>query len=70
MSAPVVSSTQSYKELCLAGKNEERRLAELCKRMQYHSTPNPPLNKKDDNPAERQEQGGKRQAANSNQQLW
>ena len=29
MRAPAVSGAQMYKELCLAAKNEERRLAEL-----------------------------------------
>ena len=27
--APAISGAQSYKELCIAAKNEERRLAEL-----------------------------------------
>ena len=35
MKAPAVSGTQSYKELCLAAKNEEKRQAELQKRVQY-----------------------------------
>ena len=35
MHAPAVSGAQSYKELCLAARNEEKRLAELCKRQQY-----------------------------------
>lgn len=34
MRAPVVSRAQSYKELCLAARNEEKRLTELHKRQQ------------------------------------
>ena len=33
--APTVSGAQSYQSLCLAAKNEERRLAEIKKRQQY-----------------------------------
>jgi len=35
MSAPAVSGAQTYPELCLAAKNEERRQLELAKRKQY-----------------------------------
>ena len=35
MKAPAVSGAQEYKELCVAAKNEERRLNELNKRQQY-----------------------------------
>jgi len=35
MRSPAVSGAQSYKELCVAAKNEERRLAELQKYQQY-----------------------------------
>ena len=35
MRAPAVSGGQSYPELCLAARNEEKRLAELKKRQQY-----------------------------------
>lgn len=35
MRAPSVSGSQIYKELCLAARNEEKRLAELRKRQQY-----------------------------------
>jgi len=35
MEAPAVSGAQSYPELCLAAKNEERRQTELAKRQQY-----------------------------------
>ena len=35
MRAPSVSGAQGYKELCLAAKNEEKRLAELKKRQKY-----------------------------------
>ena len=35
MRAPAVSGAQTYKELCLAARNEEKRLAELRKRKQY-----------------------------------
>ena len=35
MRAPAVSGAQSYPELCLAARNEEKRLAELKKRQQY-----------------------------------
>ena len=34
MSAPAVSSAQTYKALCRAANNEERRLAELQKHKQ------------------------------------
>lgn len=35
MRGPAVSGAQTYKELCLAAKNEEKRLAELKKRQKY-----------------------------------
>ena len=35
MRRPAVSGAQSYKELCAAAKNEERRLAKLQKRQHY-----------------------------------
>ena len=35
MESPAVSGAQNYKELCLAAKREERRLAELKKKQQY-----------------------------------
>ena len=35
MKAPAVSGSHAYKELCLAARNEEKRLAELAKRRQY-----------------------------------
>ena len=35
MKAPAVSSVQSYNELCLASRNEEKQLLELKKRLQY-----------------------------------
>ena len=35
MKAPAVSGSPGYKELCLASRNEEKRLAELAKRRQY-----------------------------------
>ena len=38
MEAPAVSGSQSYSELCLAAKNEERRQSELAKRQQYART--------------------------------
>ena len=37
MKSPSVSGAQSYSNLCLAAKNEERRLAELSKRYHYKS---------------------------------
>ena len=33
--APPISGAQSYQELCIAAKNEERRLAELKRKKQY-----------------------------------
>ena len=33
--APAISGAQNYRELCIAAKNEERRLAELKRRKQY-----------------------------------
>ena len=38
MSAPAVSGAQTYAELCMAEKNEERRQGELAKRQQYQFT--------------------------------
>ena len=38
MEAPAVSGSQTYSELCLAVKNEERRQSELTKRQQYART--------------------------------
>ncbi|MCY3927700.1 MAG: hypothetical protein OXG81_05455 [Acidobacteria bacterium] len=35
MESPAVSGAQNYKELCLAARREERRLAELRKKQQY-----------------------------------
>jgi hypothetical protein len=35
MQAPAVSGSHGYSELCLAARNEERRLVELAKRRQY-----------------------------------
>ena len=35
MRSPAVSGAQNYKELCLAAKNEEKRLSELKKRQAY-----------------------------------
>ena len=35
MKAPAVSGSHTYRELCLAARNEEKRLAELAKRRQY-----------------------------------
>ena len=48
---PAVSGAESYKSLCIAAKNEEKRLAELVKRVQYRkesqqqkpSTPKGPM---------------------------
>ncbi len=37
MERPAVSGAQTYKELCAAAKNEEKRIAELKKRRHYHS---------------------------------
>lgn len=65
MSAPAVSGAQTYKALCLAAKNEERRLAELRKRKQYRKTPITP--KKNDNPpAKNQEPAAKRPTTQTN----
>ena len=36
MKAPAVSGSHGYQELCLAARNEEKRLVELDKRRQYH----------------------------------
>ena len=35
MKAPAVSGSHTYRELCLAARNEEKRIAELAKRRQY-----------------------------------
>ena len=45
LKGPAVSGAQSYKNLCLAAKNEEKRLAELCKRVQYRKEPHRPPEK-------------------------
>ena len=45
MKSPAVSGSHSYPELCLAARNEEKRLVELAKRRLYHestSSQNPP----------------------------
>ena len=39
MKAPAVSGSHRYRELCLASRNEEKRLAELAKRRQYSKSP-------------------------------
>ena len=39
MEAPSVSGLQGYRELCLASRNEEKRLLELAKRQQYRRSP-------------------------------
>ena len=36
MKLPAVSGAANYKELCVAAKNEEQRMASLKKREQYH----------------------------------
>ena len=41
MEAPAVSGSHGYKELCLAVRNEEKRLVELAKRRQYLKNPVP-----------------------------
>ena len=43
MKAPAVSGARSYKELCMAAKNKEKRLVELRKRQQYQKTVSPSL---------------------------
>ena len=43
MRAPAVSGAQSYPELCLAARNEEKRLVELKKRQQYLKPSTTPL---------------------------
>ena len=39
MKAPAVSGSHTYRELCIAARNEEKRLAELAKRRQYKKSP-------------------------------
>ena len=41
MKSPAVSGAQSYAELCLAARNEEKRQDELEKRRQYLEKTNP-----------------------------
>jgi len=41
MQSPTVSGAQSYRELCLAAKKEEKGLAELRKMQQYLKDVNP-----------------------------
>ena len=43
IASPSVSGAQSYRELCVATKKEERRLAELKKKQQYLNTEKPPF---------------------------
>ena len=38
MKAPAVSGAQTYRQLCMSAKNEEKRLAELRRRQQYMKT--------------------------------
>ena len=38
MKAPAVSGAQTYKQLCMAAKNEEKRLEELRRRQLYHKS--------------------------------
>ena len=38
MKAPAVSGSHTYRELCLAARNEEKRIAELAKRRQYRKS--------------------------------
>ena len=38
MTSPAVSGAANYKELCVAAKNEERRMASLKRREQYHKS--------------------------------
>jgi hypothetical protein len=38
MKAPAVSGSHAYRELCLAARNEEKRIAELAKRQQYRKS--------------------------------
>ena len=45
MRGPAVSGAQIYQELCLAAKNEEKRLAELKKRQQYMKPAPPTLSR-------------------------
>ena len=42
MNSPAVSGASTYHELCLASKNEEKRLTELRKRESYHGSSKPP----------------------------
>ena len=42
MRAPAVSGAQNFKELCVAARNEEKRLAELRKRRNYQKQAEPP----------------------------
>ena len=64
MSASAVSGAQKYQELCLAAKNEERRLAELRKRKQYRT---PQTMKKDDTAHKRPDQQGPQRSPGASQ---
>ncbi len=46
MRSPTVSGAQSYPELCLAVRQEEKRVAELRRRQQYTRNTAPSQNKK------------------------
>lgn len=60
MRGPAVSGAQTYKELCLAAKNEEKRLAELRKRQQYQKPA--PLSAQHFNKKSADQKGGDRTA--------
>lgn len=53
MQSPAVSGSQSYKDLCMTSRNEEKRLAELRRRQQYQKSHenHPPPRKPTDNPS-------------------
>ena len=61
MNSPEVSGAQLYKTLCLAAKNDEHRLAELCRHKHYHKPQNA-QRKSDDYSAKRSEAAPKRSA--------
>ena len=59
MKAPAVSGSHGYKELCLASRNEERRLAELAKRRQYSKPSRTSLSVKNQHDQSSKDQGTK-----------
>ena len=55
MRASAVSGSQTYKELCVAARNEEKSLVELQKRRQYQQSPKDALRQWQEKPGDSKE---------------